>query len=65
MAPVSAAVLGRTEVLATRDDFTLDIRVVESLTPVPGLAQNTDDGCGSSCAGPCVSFVDDPYEPAV
>ncbi len=67
MAPsTSGAVLDRTDPapLDPDADFTLDVRVVEGLTPVPALLRSTSDGCGSTCAGPCVSFTDDPYEPA-
>ncbi len=66
MAPsTSGAVLDRTESgpFATDTDFTLDVRVVDGLTPDPALLASTSNGCGSTCAGPCVSFTDDPYEP--
>lgn len=68
MAPsTSGVVLDRAQAapLDLDEDFRLDVRVIEGLTPVPALLRSTSDGCGSTCAGPCVSFTDDPYEPAV
>ncbi|MFV2112868.1 FxLD family lanthipeptide [Micromonospora sp. LOL_025] len=35
---------------ATDDDFVLDMRVVESTTPLVVMMCSTSDGCGSSCS---------------
>ncbi|WFE53032.1 FxLD family lanthipeptide [Micromonospora sp. WMMD1155] len=35
---------------ATDDDFVLDMRVVESTTPLVIMMCSTSDGCGSSCS---------------
>jgi FxLD family lantipeptide len=35
--------------------FDLDIRVLEFGDTAPSLISLTDDGCGSSCASPCVT----------
>lgn len=32
------------------DDFELDLRVIESTTPLVATMCSTSDGCGSSCA---------------
>ena len=67
MAPrTRGAVLDRADAtpLDLDPDFTLDVRVVDGLTADPALLASTSNGCGSTCAGPCVSFTDDPYEPA-
>ncbi|MFY1595944.1 FxLD family lanthipeptide [Micromonospora sp. WMMD737] len=44
--------LDRTDVptAATDDDFVLDMRVVESTTPLVVMMCSTSDGCGSSCS---------------
>lgn len=65
MAPTGRAVLDRTATAPADPDldFTLDVHVVEALVPVPALMRSTSDGCGSSCAGPCASYVEDPAEP--
>lgn len=34
----------------TEDDFVLDMRVVESTTPLVIMMCSTSDGCGSSCS---------------
>lgn len=34
----------------TDDDFVLDMRVVESTTPLVVMMCSTSDGCGSSCS---------------
>ncbi|MFD6754948.1 FxLD family lanthipeptide [Micromonospora gifhornensis] len=34
----------------TDDDFVLDMRVVESTTPLVIMMCSTSDGCGSSCS---------------
>ena len=36
-------------------DFELDVQVVQDGPVVPELMLNTDDGCGSTCQGACVS----------
>lgn len=35
---------------ATDDDFVLDMRVVESTTPLVIMMCSTSDGCGQSCS---------------
>jgi FxLD family lantipeptide len=45
------------------EDFTLDVRVVEALSPVAQLMLSTSDECGSTCedgATACVSDTADP-----
>jgi FxLD family lantipeptide len=43
------------------DDFVLDMRVVESTTPLVIMMCNTSDGCGSSCStSACTSRSSDP-----
>jgi FxLD family lantipeptide len=37
------------------DPFDLDIRVIESGDAAAALINLTDDGCGSTCASPCVT----------
>jgi FxLD family lantipeptide len=32
-------------------DSALDVKVVESARPVPGLMASTSDNCGNSCSG--------------
>ncbi|MEU1812749.1 FxLD family lanthipeptide [Micromonospora aurantiaca (nom. illeg.)] len=34
----------------TEDDFVLDMRVVESTTPLVIMMCSTSDGCGTSCS---------------
>lgn len=49
----------RTE--ATDDDFVLDMRVVESATPLVIMMCSTSDGCGSSCStSACTTRASDP-----
>jgi FxLD family lantipeptide len=45
----------QTSQTAEPDPFDLDIRVIEFGDTAPGLINLTDDGCGSTCASPCVT----------
>jgi FxLD family lantipeptide len=40
---------------AEADSFDLDIRVIESGDAAASLINVTDNGCGSTCASPCVT----------
>ncbi|GAB1819632.1 FxLD family lanthipeptide [Herbidospora sp. RD11066] len=43
------------------EDFVLDMRVVEAVTPLVEMMCNTDDGCGSTCGGSaCSTSSNDP-----
>ncbi|MEV4515596.1 FxLD family lanthipeptide [Dactylosporangium sp. NPDC049525] len=43
------------------DDFMLDMRVVESTTPLVIMMCSTSDGCGSSCStSACTTKASDP-----
>ena len=43
------------------DDFVLDMRVVESATPLVIMMCSTSDGCGSTCStSACSSNSSDP-----
>lgn len=43
------------------DDFVLDMRVVESTTPLVIMMCSTSDGCGSSCStSACTTKASDP-----
>ncbi|MFI7650921.1 FxLD family lanthipeptide [Micromonospora sp. NPDC049460] len=45
----------------TEDDFVLDMRVVESTTPLVIMMCSTSDGCGSSCStSACATRSSDP-----
>jgi FxLD family lantipeptide len=45
----------------TDEDFQLDMRVVESTTPLVTMMCSTSDGCGSTCSGSaCSSRSNDP-----
>lgn len=47
--------------LLTEEDFQLDMRVVESTTPLVTMMCSTSDGCGSTCSGSaCSSRSNDP-----
>jgi len=52
----------RTDGAATPDDdFVLDMRVVESTTPLVIMMCSTSDGCGSSCStSACATRASDP-----
>jgi FxLD family lantipeptide len=54
----STAGMGTQAAEATElDPFDLDIRVIESGDAAASLINITDDGCGSTCGGPCVTNV--------
>jgi len=43
------------------DDFVLDMRVVESTTPLVIMMCSTSDGCGQSCStSACTTKASDP-----
>ena len=63
--PTAGAILERAaspeaDLRSDLDDFSLNVSVIEASQPVPNLMRSTSDGCGSSCAGACASYVDDP-----
>jgi FxLD family lantipeptide len=41
-------------------EFDLDMRVIEASFPIPVLACDTSDNCGSSCGSACATNVADP-----
>lgn len=46
----------------TDDDFVLDMRVIESATPLVVMACSTSDGCGQTCGTSACSTSS--YDPA-
>lgn len=43
-------------------EFELDLRVVESTTPIVALTCDTSDGCGNTCStSACSSQSNDPF----
>ncbi|GAA3516968.1 FxLD family lantipeptide [Streptosporangium album] len=43
------------------DEFALDMRVVETTTPLATMMCSTGDGCGSTCSGSaCSTSTNDP-----
>lgn len=43
------------------EEFVLDMRVVESMTPIAEMMCGTGDNCGSTCSGSaCVTSSNDP-----
>ena len=43
-------------------EFTLDLRVIESVTPLALMACDTSDGCGSTCStSACNTSSSDPF----
>jgi len=44
------------------DEFTLDMRVIESTTPLVVMMCDTSDGCGSTCSTTaCNTSSNDPF----
>lgn len=44
------------------DEFELDLRVIESVTPLVTMTCDTSDSCGSTCSTTaCSSSSNDPY----
>ncbi|MFG6197796.1 FxLD family lanthipeptide [Nonomuraea sp. JJY05] len=41
-------------------EFDLDMHIVEASFPIPVLACDTSDNCGSSCSSSCATNVADP-----
>ena len=49
-------------VLVDDDEFTLDMRVIESTTPLVVMMCDTSDGCGSTCSTTaCNTSSNDPF----
>lgn len=61
MAPQTAVLDAPTDEV-TDDDFELDMRVVESSTPLVVMMCSTSDGCGSTCSTSACSTSS--YDPA-
>jgi FxLD family lantipeptide len=56
-----AAVLAPSTEVVTDDDFVLDMRVIESTTPLVTMMCDTSDNCGSTCDNSaCASGSNDP-----
>lgn len=51
----TAALQPQAGTTAESDPFDLDISVLESGDAAATLINLTDDGCGSTCASPCVT----------
>lgn len=50
-----------TEDTVSDEDFVLDMRVIESTTPIVVMMCDTSDNCGSTCAGSaCNTSSNDP-----
>ncbi|MFC3380645.1 FxLD family lanthipeptide [Couchioplanes azureus] len=63
MAPQSAVLDGPADTVVTDDDdFELDMRVIESSTPLVIMMCSTSDGCGSTCSTSACSTSS--YDPA-
>ncbi|MGA5304591.1 FxLD family lanthipeptide [Nucisporomicrobium flavum] len=62
MAPQTAVVDTPPDEAVTDDDFELDMRVVESSTPLVVMMCSTSDGCGSTCSTSACSTSS--YDPA-
>jgi FxLD family lantipeptide len=46
----------------TDDDFVLDMRVIESTTPLVTMMCDTSDNCGNTCENStCISGSNDPF----
>lgn len=63
MAPLTSLTAAQrtTEDAVSDDDFVLDMRVIESTTPLVVMMCDTSDNCGSTCAGSaCNSSSNDP-----
>lgn len=46
----------------TDDDFVLDMRVIESTTPLVTMMCDTSDNCGSTCENSaCITGSNDPF----
>jgi FxLD family lantipeptide len=60
---LSAAVLDLAPpVSAEEAEFTLDLRVIESDTPLTVVMCSTDDNCGSTCEpSACATSSNDPF----
>jgi FxLD family lantipeptide len=44
------------------DEFVLDMRVIESLTPLVAMRCDSSDGCGSTCStSACNTSSNDPF----
>lgn len=48
--------------VALDDEFVLDMRVIESVTPLVAMMCDTSDNCGATCSGSaCNSSSNDPF----
>ena len=48
--------------VALDDEFVLDMRVIESVTPLVTMMCDTSDNCGATCSGSaCNSSSNDPF----
>jgi FxLD family lantipeptide len=62
MTPPIAVLDAPTDEVVTDDDFELDMRVVESSTPLVIMMCSTSDGCGNTCSTSACSTSS--YDPA-
>lgn len=62
MTPPTAVLDAPTDEVVTDDDFELDMRVVESSTPLVIMMCSTSDGCGNTCSTSACSTSS--YDPA-
>ncbi len=47
---------------ADDDEFTLDMRIIEAVTPLVTMMCDTSDNCGSTCENSaCASGSNDPF----
>lgn len=62
MTPPAALIMPTTTETADDEEFTLDMRVIEAVTPLVTMMCDTSDNCGSTCENSaCVSGSNDPF----
>lgn len=63
MTPPAALIMPtKAETTADDDEFTLDMRVIEAVTPLVTMMCDTSDGCGSTCENSaCATGSNDPF----
>jgi FxLD family lantipeptide len=62
MAPVASLATPAPADVIDDDDFVLDMRVIESVTPLVTMMCDTSDNCGSTCENSaCASASNDPF----
>lgn len=62
MAPPVSTSAAPPEALAAEDEFELDMRIIESVTPLVTMMCDTSDNCGETCSTTaCNSSSNDPY----